>query len=65
MSDVTVRQLAEVVGIPLDRLLVQLGEAAGSFATRHILSDSEKLKLLAHLRQSMARRRAKWSNPPA
>ncbi len=27
MSDVTVKQFADVVGIPVDRLLVQLGEA--------------------------------------
>ena len=27
MAEVTVRQLADVVGIPVDRLLVQLGEA--------------------------------------
>ncbi|RYU60532.1 translation initiation factor IF-2 [Methylolobus aquaticus] len=53
MSDVTVRQLAEVVGIPLDRLLTQLGEAGLAVAEPDdVLSDSEKLKLLAHLRQS-------------
>ena len=27
MADVTLRQLAEVVGIPFDRLILQLGEA--------------------------------------
>ncbi len=27
MSDVTVRELAEVVGIPVDRLLAQLGKS--------------------------------------
>ena len=27
MSDVTVRQFADVVGLPVDRLLAQLGEA--------------------------------------
>ncbi len=53
MSDVTVRQLAEVVGIPLDRLLTQLGEAGLEVSKADdVLSDAEKLKLLSHLRQS-------------
>lgn len=53
MSDVTVRQLAEVVGIPLDRLLTQLGDAGLEVSKADdVLSDGEKIKLLAHLRQS-------------
>ena len=53
MSDVTVRQLAEVVGIPLDRLLTQLGDAGLAVnSADDLLSDAEKLKLLSHLRQS-------------
>ena len=53
MSKVTVRQLAEVVGISLERLLSQLEEAGlqGSGADDE-LSDSEKVKLLSHLRQT-------------
>jgi translation initiation factor IF-2 len=53
MSDVTVRQLAEVVGIPLDRLLTQLGEAGLAVSKADdVLSDTEKLKLLSYLRES-------------
>ncbi|MDD5036534.1 MAG: translation initiation factor IF-2 [Methylococcaceae bacterium] len=53
MSDVTVRQLAEVVRIPLDRLLTQLGEAGLTVTSADdILSDAEKMKLLSYLRQS-------------
>jgi translation initiation factor IF-2 len=52
MSKKTVRQLAEIVKIPLDRLLVQLKEA-GLPATKpeDEISEDEKAKLLAHLRQ--------------
>jgi len=51
MSKKTVRQLAEIVKIPLDRLLVQLKEA-GVPATKaeDEISEEEKTKLLAHLR---------------
>lgn len=52
MAEVTVKQFAEVVGIPIERLLTQLGEAGlpKKNATDNI-SDNEKLKLLTHLRQ--------------
>ena len=52
MSDKTVQALAEVVGIPLDRFLVQLKEA-GLTATSadDIISEEEKAQLLAHLRK--------------
>jgi translation initiation factor IF-2 len=53
MSDVTVRQLAEVVGIPLERLLSQLGDAGlDKSDADDVLSDAEKLRLLGFLRQS-------------
>jgi len=53
MSEVTVKQLAEAVGIPVDRLLNQLGEAgigvpSDADAT---ISDSDKMELLKHLRK--------------
>ncbi len=52
MSDKTVRELAEVVGIPLERFLVQLKEAGLSASQPdEIISENEKVKLLAHLRQ--------------
>jgi translation initiation factor IF-2 len=53
MSDVTVKQLAEDVGIPVDLLLSQLSQAGlEQSAADDIISDSEKLKLLTHLRES-------------
>ncbi|MDD2768932.1 MAG: translation initiation factor IF-2 [Methylococcus sp.] len=53
MSDVTVRQLAGIVGIPLDRLLHQLGDAGLQISDADdVLNDDEKMKLLNHLRQS-------------
>ncbi|MGR9043844.1 MAG: translation initiation factor IF-2 [Gammaproteobacteria bacterium] len=52
MSDKTVRQLAEVVGIPLERLLEQLKEAGLSAnAPDDVIQEDEKVKLLAHLRK--------------
>jgi len=53
MTDVTVRQFATVVGIPVDRLLVQFEEAgiriSGADTT---ITDKQKMDLLAHLRKS-------------
>jgi translation initiation factor IF-2 len=64
MSDVTVRQLAEVVGIPLDRLLTQLGDAGLVVSgADDILSDAEKLKLLSHLRQSHGKDLSEGTEP--
>jgi len=52
MSDKTVRQLAEVVGIPLERLLEQLTEAGLTVnAPDDVVNEAEKTKLLAHLRK--------------
>jgi len=64
MSDVTVRQLAEVVGIPLDRLLTQLADAGLAVAgADDILSDAEKLKLLGYLRQSHGKDQPQGAEP--
>ncbi|WP_241086745.1 translation initiation factor IF-2 [Candidatus Vondammii sp. HM_W22] len=53
MSDVTVKQLAEDVGIPRELLLVQLAEAGlKKTSTDDLLSEVEKNQLLAHLRES-------------
>ena len=53
MAQVTVQQLAEVVGTPVDKLLEQLNDAGLSFnAPDQEITDSEKLQLLEHLRQS-------------
>ncbi len=53
MSEVTVRQLADTIGIPPERLLSQLS-AAGlvKSSTSDLLNDEEKLRLLAFLRKS-------------
>ncbi|MDD4914532.1 MAG: translation initiation factor IF-2 [Methylococcales bacterium] len=52
MSDKTVQELAEVVGIPLERFLEQLKEAGLSAdAPDDVINEEEKAKLLAHLRQ--------------
>ena len=64
MSDVTVRQLAEVVGIPLDRLLTQLGDAGLSVnGADDMLNDAEKLKLLTFLRQSHGKDQPSGTDP--
>ena len=53
MSDVTVKQLAETVGTPADRLLKQMQEAGLSHSRDDdLVSDEEKQKLLAHLKAS-------------
>src|SRR5690625_2520005 len=53
MAQVTVRQLAEEVGIPVERLLTQL-EGAGIEAkgADQGISDEQKMQLLKHLRSS-------------
>lgn len=53
MANVTVKQLADVVGIPVERLISQL-EGAGlpEKDADGSISDSEKVKLLGYLRQS-------------
>ena len=53
MAETTVRELAQVVGIPVDRLMSQMGEAGLDIddADQTITKD-EKLKLLGFLRQS-------------
>jgi translation initiation factor IF-2 len=57
MTDVTVKQFAEVVGVPPDRLLVQLGEAGLSVSDENAtISDTEKTQLLDFLRQSHGKR---------
>lgn len=56
MADVTVTQFAEVLKVPVERLLTQLGEAgihvSGAEAT---ISDEAKMELLTFLRRSHGR----------
>jgi len=59
MTEVTVKQFAEVVGVPTDRLLTQLGEAGVDISDENAtISDSEKTRLLEFLRQSHGKRSA-------
>ncbi len=59
MSNVTVKQFAEVVGVPPNRLLVQLGEAGLEISDENAtISDKEKTQLLDFLRQSHGKRGA-------
>ena len=53
MTDVTVRQFADVVGLPVDRLLAQLDDAGLKISDAdEKISDTEKMQLLSHLRKS-------------
>ena len=52
MSDKTVKELAEMVNIPLDRFLEQLKEAGISVSTADdFIDEDERVKLLTHLRK--------------
>lgn len=66
MAEVTVRQFAESVGIPVDRLLMQLDDAGipvrGGAETT--ITDEQKVDFLAHLRKSHGSKRPlKMSEP--
>ncbi len=53
MSDITIRQLAGMVGTPEDKLLAQLAEAGMQFeGPDQVISNREKTKLLDFLRRN-------------
>ena len=53
MSDITIRQLANMVGTPEDKLLAQLAEAGMQFeGPDQVISNREKTKLLDFLRRN-------------
>ena len=53
MTDVTVKQFATVVGIPVDRLLEQFAEAGIAVVNAEAaITEKQKVDLLAHLRRS-------------
>ncbi len=65
MSDKTVRQLAEIVKIPLERLLEQLKEAGLSASTPDdFITEDEKMQLLAHLRKRHGKSDSDAGNSP-
>lgn len=56
MADVTVKQLAQVVGIPVERLLTQLQEAGLSITDeQHVVKEDQKRVLLNYLNASSNR----------
>ncbi|MDP2903304.1 MAG: translation initiation factor IF-2 [Methylovulum sp.] len=65
MSDKTVRQLADVVKIPLERLLEQLKEAGLSASSADdVISEDEKMQLLGHLRKRHGKAENESGNAP-
>jgi translation initiation factor IF-2 len=53
MSEVTVRQLANVLALPVDKLLEQLAEAGMKFdGPDQVVTSTEKVKLLGFLRRT-------------
>jgi translation initiation factor IF-2 len=57
MSDVTVAQFAEVLKVPVDKLITQLDEAGIEVkGADDVISDDAKLELLTHLRRSHGRK---------
>ena len=52
MSEVTVKQFAETIGVPVERLIGQLEDAGiGKLSDAEVISDDKKVKLLEYLRQ--------------
>ncbi len=65
MSDKTVKQLAEIVKIPLERLLEQLKEAGLSASSPDdFINEDEKMQLLAHLRKRHGKADGESANSP-
>ncbi len=73
MTQVTVKELAQVVDTPVERLLQQMREAGLSHTSaEQVVTDNEKQALLAHLKSSMeprwtsrARSRCSARPPPS
>ncbi|WP_373510884.1 translation initiation factor IF-2 associated domain-containing protein, partial [Thiocapsa sp.] len=65
MSEVTVKQLASTVGIPVERLLTQLNEAGITAENAETtLTEQEKLQLLGYLRRSHGKAEADSGTTP-
>ncbi len=66
MSEVTVAQLAKVVGIPADRLMEQLADAGiQAKDAEDTISDEEKSKLLQHLQESHGKKKTAAISTPS
>ena len=62
MAEVTVKQLAEVVGIPVERLLSQLQDAGLPFEkASQTVNEEQKRTLLNHIKSGGTSRDAKKS----
>ncbi len=56
MAEVTVKQLAEMVGTPVERLLEQLSEAGvAKSSADDVVGDNEKMQLLEYLRSGQGK----------
>src|SRR5690606_11061145 len=56
MAEVTVKQFAEVLNVPVERLLAQLGEAGIDVRSADdMINDEQKMELLTYLRRSHGR----------
>jgi translation initiation factor IF-2 len=65
MADVTVSQFAEVLKVPVEKLLVQLEQAGITVGgANDRISDEAKLELLTHLRRSHGETASSGSAPP-
>jgi translation initiation factor IF-2 len=65
MSNVTVKELAEMVGTPVDRLLGQIEEAGIKVTDPNgVISDDEKSQLLDHLRKSHGKKETTETTAP-
>jgi len=65
MAEQTVKQLADEVGIPVDRLLGQLGEAGIQVeGADQSISDNDKVALLKHLHTSRAQNQGEAGGEP-
>ncbi len=65
MSEVTVSQFAEVLKVPVDRLLAQLDEAGIKVSgAEDTISDDAKLELLTHLRRSHGKKGVRGDAAP-
>ncbi|MBU6246584.1 MAG: translation initiation factor IF-2 [Xanthomonadaceae bacterium] len=59
MSDITIKQLAEQVKMPVDKLLGQLAEAGMKFSSpEQFISTTERMKLLGFLRRTHGKNEA-------
>ncbi|MBW3567833.1 MAG: translation initiation factor IF-2 associated domain-containing protein, partial [Proteobacteria bacterium] len=65
MAEVTVKQFADALGVPVDRLLTQLGDAGLKVSSaEESINDEQKLQLLTHLRRSHGKEGAAGANEP-